>query len=95
MPELTAIQVRILRALAKITQWATRKDIGAEIRKTNKSLKATKGFSEALGSPTSTTGIRPNSLEARRYVERNDPDDLRGPFEYKITAKGRTELNNL
>lgn len=72
-------QVRILRALSKYVDWVTRKSLAAEC--------GPKGFSEALGSPT--TGIRANSLEALGFVVRRD---MVKPYVYKITPKGRRAL---
>lgn len=79
---LTPKRVRILRALLSAPDWMTRKQMEPVAGK--------KDFSEALGSPA--TGVRPDSLEARGLVARQS--DVT-PYEYKITAEGRTALHEV
>ncbi len=79
-PGLTSKQKRILAFLARQTGWVTRKAMEAKT--------GPKGFSKALGAPT--RGLTPNSLEALELVERYD---MKKPFSYRITAKGRTAVS--
>lgn len=80
--DLTQKQVRILQALAIKGDWMTRKSM--EI------TAGLKGYSEALGSPTS--GLRSNSLEAQGLVQRRSDTQ---PYEYKITATGLSALREI
>jgi hypothetical protein len=80
MAELTPLRKRILKVLEQRNGWTTRDDLKA-------ATGDSKGFSEALGSPTSKkTGVRPDSLEGMRFVIRFDD---KKPFLYKITDAGR------
>ena len=77
MAELTPLRRRILKVLEQRDDWTTRDDLKAQTGDL-------KGFSEALGSPT--TGVRPDSLEGMGSVVRLDD---KKPFKYKITEAGR------
>jgi hypothetical protein len=76
---LTAKQRRILAFLSQQTGWVTRKAM--------EGATGPKGFSKALGAPT--RGLLPSSLESLGLVERYD---MKAPFSYRITAKGRAAL---
>lgn len=79
--DLPTKQTRILQYLAGSDAPATRKEMETSCGR--------KGFSAALGSPT--TGIRPDSLEARGFVRRLDGQR---PFLYEITDAGRNVVSS-
>jgi len=77
---LTTKQTRILSYLAQQDRWCTRQEM--------EPFTGAKGFSKALGA--ATRELKPESLEARGFVERKDDNQ---PFHYRITPAGRAALS--
>lgn len=80
--QLSPMQSRILKFLAEKQGWATREEM-------SKITGDVKGFSNALGAPT--TLVKPGTLEDLGLVARRD---MTPPFEYMITELGTVALSD-